>query len=112
MDGIVIIEIYSNNKLVNTLSTVVASLSYILPKCAKTREPEDEHCVLWCTYINYPIHDPIPLDNPNNHIVLLYITWGSSGILNIREESQRKTLTFFMIKKHGISKLRRRSHQK
>ena len=56
--------------------TVVASLSYIPPKCAKTREPEDEHCVLQCTYINDNIHDPIPLDNLKNHTVLPYITWG------------------------------------
>ena len=54
---------------------VAASLSYILPKYVKTREPTDKHCVLWCTNINYPIHDPIPLDNPKNHIALLYITW-------------------------------------
>ena len=54
--------------------TVVTSLSYILPKCVKTREPKDEHCVSWCTYINYPIHSPIPLDNPKNHKVLPYIT--------------------------------------
>ena len=71
MHGIVIIEIYSNNKKVNTLYTVVASLSYILPKCVKTREPKDEHCVSWCTYINYHIHDPIPLDNPKNNTELL-----------------------------------------
>ena len=25
------------------------SVSLILPKCAKTREPKDEHCVSWCT---------------------------------------------------------------
>ena len=50
------------------------SLSYIPPKCAKTTEPEDKCCVLWCTYISYHIHDPIPLDNPKNHIALLYIT--------------------------------------
>ena len=24
---------------------------YILPKCAKAREPEDKHCVLQCTSI-------------------------------------------------------------
>ena len=30
--------------------TVTLTSSYILPKCAKTREPEDEHCVLRCTY--------------------------------------------------------------
>ena len=53
MHGIVTIEIYSYNKEVNTLYTVVASPSYILPKCAKTREPKDECCVLWCTYIIY-----------------------------------------------------------
>ena len=46
MHGIVIIEIYSKNKKVNTLYTVVASPSYIQPKCAKTREPKDECCVL------------------------------------------------------------------
>ena len=46
MHGIVIIRIYSNNKKVYTLYTLVASHSYILPKCAKTREPEDEYCVL------------------------------------------------------------------
>ena len=50
MHGIVITVIYSCNKKVNTLYTVVMSFSYILPKCAKTREPEDEHCVLQCTY--------------------------------------------------------------
>ena len=32
----------------NTLYTVVMSF-YILPKCAKTREPKDEHCVSQCT---------------------------------------------------------------
>ena len=58
---IVIIEIYNYNKRVNTLYTVVASPSYIPPKCGKTREPEDEHCALWCTYISYNIHVPIPL---------------------------------------------------
>ena len=56
--------------------TVVASLSYIPPKCAKTREPEDEHCVLQCTYISDNICNPIPLDSLKNHIALPYITWG------------------------------------
>ena len=50
------------------------SLSYILPKCAKTREPKGECCVLWCTYISDNIHNPIPLDNLKNHAALLYIT--------------------------------------
>ena len=50
------------------------SLSYILPKGLKTREPKDELCVLWCTYISYHICDPIPLDNPKNHTALPYIT--------------------------------------
>ena len=27
-------------------------LSLVLPKCAKTREPKDEHCVLQCTNIH------------------------------------------------------------
>ena len=50
------------------------SLSYIPPKCAKTREPKDECCVSQCTYISNNIYDPIPLDNPKNHIALPYIT--------------------------------------
>ena len=50
------------------------SPSYILLKCAKTREPEDEHCVLQCTHISYNICDPIPLDNLKNHTALPYIT--------------------------------------
>ena len=74
MHGIVIIEIYSYNKRVNTLYTVVTSPSYILPKCVKTREPKDEHCVSWCTHISYNIRDPIPLDNLKNHTALPYIT--------------------------------------
>ena len=49
---------------------------YIPPKCVKTREPKDEHCVSWCTYTDYYIHDPIPLDNLKNHTALLYITLG------------------------------------
>ena len=68
MHGIVIIEIYNYNKRVNTLYTIVISPSYILLKCVKTREPKDEDCVSWCTYISYNIHDPIPLDNLKNHI--------------------------------------------
>ena len=44
--AIVKIEIYSYNKEVNTMYTVVMFTYYILPKCAKTREPKDEHCVL------------------------------------------------------------------
>ena len=47
------------------------SLNYILPKCAKTREPEDEHFVLQCTSIYMA---PTPLDNPKNHTALPYIT--------------------------------------
>ena len=40
--GIVKIEIYSYNKEVYTLYTVVMFTYYILPKCAKTRKPKDE----------------------------------------------------------------------
>ena len=76
MHSILMIEIYNYNKQVNTLYSVVASLSYILPECVKTREPRDEHGVSWCTYISYHICDPIPLDNPKDHTALLYITWG------------------------------------
>ena len=32
------------------LSCIFVSL--IPPKHAKSREPEDEHCVLWCTLIH------------------------------------------------------------
>ena len=48
--------------------------SLILPKCAKTREPKDEHCVLWCT--NIYICDTLPQDNPKTypHLALPYIT--------------------------------------
>ena len=74
MYGIVIIEIYSCNKQVSTLCTVVASHSYIPPKCTKTREPKDECCALWCTHISYNICDAIPLDNLKNHRALPYIT--------------------------------------
>ena len=74
MHGIVIIEIYSYNKRVITLYTVVMSSSYIPPKCAKTREPKDKHCVSWCTHISYTICNPISLDNLKNHTALPYIT--------------------------------------
>ena len=62
------------------------SLSYIPPKCAKTREPKDEHCVSWCTYKSYYIHDPIPLDNSKNHTTQMYITWAPIPDLKIKKE--------------------------
>ena len=74
MHGVLIEERYSYNKQVNTLYTVVVSPSYIPPKCAKTREHEDKHCVSWCTRISYNICNPIPLDNLKNHTALPYIT--------------------------------------
>ena len=87
--GIVIKEIYGHKKKENTLYTVVVSLSYILPKCAKTREPEDKHCVLWCIYISNYTCDPIPLDNLKNRTALPYITWGLIWDLkNKKERSQ------------------------
>ena len=58
--GIVKVEIYSYNKEVNTLYTVVTFTYYILPKCAKTREPKEECCVSWCTYVRHNICNPIP----------------------------------------------------
>ena len=53
--------------------------SLILPKCVKTREPEDEHCVSWCTNIHIHIYiymTPLPLDNPkiHSHLALPYIS--------------------------------------
>ena len=62
------------------------SLSHILPKCVKIREPEDEHCVLWCTHKGYYVHDPMPLDNSKNHTVLPYITWGLIWDFKIKKE--------------------------
>ena len=49
-------------------------------------EPKDEHCVLQCTYKSYYICDPIPLDNPKNHIALPYITWGLIQDLKNKKE--------------------------
>ena len=72
--GIVKIEIYSYNKRVNTLYTVITFPSYILPKQAKTSEPEDECCVSQCTYTSDNIHDSIPLDKLKNYTALPYIT--------------------------------------
>ena len=80
MHGIVIIETYSYNKWVNTLYAVVTSLSYILPKCVKTREPKDKHCVLWCTYVSYYTC------NPKNFTTLPYITWALVWDLKIKKE--------------------------
>ena len=74
MYGIEKIKVYSYNKEVNTLYTVVTFTYYILPKCVKTREPKDEHCVSQCTYTSDNIHDPIPLDKLKNHTALPYIT--------------------------------------
>ena len=46
--GIVKVEYYSCNK--GDYSTAVGHVITLrLPKCVKTREPKDEHCVLWCT---------------------------------------------------------------
>ena len=62
--------------------TVVTSPSYILPKCAKTREPKDEHCVLWCSHISYNIHEPyIPGQPQESHSTALH-----NNILNEKRE--------------------------
>ena len=46
--GILKVEYSSYNK-----GEYIVSISHIitliLPKCAKTREPKDEHCILQCT---------------------------------------------------------------
>ena len=85
--GVVKIERYSYNKEVNILYTVVTFTYYIPPKCVKTREPKDEHCVSWCTHTSNNICDPIPLEKLKNHTALSYITWGLSGIPKIRERN-------------------------
>ena len=110
MHGIAIIEIYSNNKKVNTLYTLVSSHSYIPPKCVKTREPEDEHCVSWCTYTSYNICNSIPLDNLNNHTALPYITQGL--IQDLKNKKERSQLTNFTGKSSGISKIREKKEGK
>ena len=46
--GIVKIEIYSYNKGEYFVS-ICHVIPYIPPKCVKTREPKDKHCVLQCT---------------------------------------------------------------
>ena len=66
--------------------TVVTFTYYILPKCTKTRESKDEHCVLQCTYIRDNICDPIPLDKLKNHTALPYITWGLVQDLKNKEK--------------------------
>ena len=96
MYGIVIEEIYSNNTL-----TVVASHSYIPPKCAKTREPKDECCVLPCTYISYKICNPLPLDNFKNHTALPYITWRL--IQDLKNKTEISQLTNFTRLSSGTS---------
>ena len=110
MHGIVIIKIYSNNKKANTLYTVVTSHSYIPPKCVKTRESKDKHCVLWCTYISYNICDPIPLDNLKNHTALLYITWRL--IQDPKNKAESSQLRNFTGLSSGISKIRERKKAK
>ena len=47
--GIAKIEIYSDNKG-EYFVFVSHFISLILPKCVKTREPEDEYFVLQCTW--------------------------------------------------------------
>ena len=50
--GIVKVEYYSYN-----IGEYIIHISHIItlipPKCAKTGEPEDECCVLWCTQQKY-----------------------------------------------------------
>ena len=46
--GIVKVE-YSSYKKGEYFVPISHIIILILPKCAKTREPEDEHCVLQCT---------------------------------------------------------------
>ena len=56
---------------------------FILPKCAKTREPKDKHYVSWCTYTY--ICDTLPLENSKTHLhtALPYITLISYHSINV-----------------------------
>ena len=84
------------------------SFSYILPKCVKTREPKDEHCVLQCTYTKDNICDPIPLDNPKNHTALPYITWGL--IWDLKNKKDRSQLSNLLPDSHlGFQNKRKES---
>ena len=47
------------------------------------------------------IHDPIPLDNPKNHTVLPYITWGLIQDSKIRRKESLR-LKFFSPDKKEI----------
>ena len=64
------VEIYNNNEELYILSCIFLSL--ILSKHAKTREAEDEHCVLQCPLTS----NTLPLDNSKtySHSALPYIT--------------------------------------
>ena len=74
--GIVKLQKSSNNK-----GFIIVSVSHVIPsippKCAKTREPEDERCVSQCTRHNN-IRDTVPLDKLKYHsankLALPYIT--------------------------------------
>ena len=69
----------------------------------KTREPEDEHCVLWCTFIC----NTLPLDNSKtySHPALLYITWGLIWDSKIKKK-ESLGLKFSTGQASGILKLR------
>ena len=75
--------------------------SPILPKHAKTREPKDEHCVLWCTY-TYIYVTPYP--KIYSHLALPYITWGLIRDSKIKKkESLIFKKKFFLPGKHPES---------
>ena len=50
-------------------------VSYILPKCCKEKEPEDEHLCITVHTINNNIHDAEPLETSSN------IAWSSKHCL-------------------------------
>ena len=104
--GIVKVEIYSHNKSKYFVYSSHITY-YIPPKCAKTREPKDEHCVLQCIYIGKNICDPIPLEKFKNHTALQYITWGL--IWDFKSKNERSQLLEFITRQSsGISKIRRK----
>ena len=77
----------------------------IPPKCAKTREPEDEHCVLQYTHTC----NTLPLDKCKtySHPALPYITWGLIWDSKIRRE-ESLDLKFCTRQVSGILKLRQK----
>ena len=103
------IEIYNNNinnnnnnKELYTYYITYLFLLYCL-SMQRCREPEDEHCVLQCTFTC----NTLPLDNSKtcSHPALLYITWGLIWDSKIKKK-ESLGLKFSTRQASGILKLR------